>query len=75
MAAGAKAQYSGVFQTILKVAKDEGVLKLWRGVSYFPLSPSTRILAATSGSGARSRMHSHARPDTHPPHTYTRTRR
>jgi hypothetical protein len=39
VAAGAKAQYSGVFQTILKVAKDEGVLKLWRGVSYFPLSP------------------------------------
>eukprot|EP00802_Teleaulax_amphioxeia_P009897 Tamp_09919.p1 GENE.Tamp_09919~~Tamp_09919.p1 ORF type:complete len:439 (+),score=40.68 Tamp_09919:95-1318(+) len=33
VAAGAKAQYSGVFQTILKVAKDEGVLKLWRGVT------------------------------------------
>ena len=33
IASSAKAQYSGVFQTILKVAKDEGVLKLWSGVS------------------------------------------
>ena len=33
IASSAAAQYSGVFQTILKVAKDEGVLKLWSGVS------------------------------------------
>mmetsp|Transcript_67753 Transcript_67753/g.99096 ORF Transcript_67753/g.99096 Transcript_67753/m.99096 type:complete len:377 (+) Transcript_67753:24-1154(+) len=31
--AGAKAQYSGVIQTIMKVAREDGVLKLWRGVT------------------------------------------
>jgi len=31
--AGAKAQYSGVIQTIMKVAREDGVVKLWRGVT------------------------------------------
>ena len=41
MVAGAKAQYSGVIQTIMKVAREDGVLKLWRGVT--PVSYMTSL--------------------------------
>lgn len=63
--AGVKAQYSGVFQTLTKVAGEEGILKLWSGVTPVLIGSTPECALEIGGNNlARQKLAEHLKKPT-----------